>query len=155
MPLRGSRRHGRLWAPEPWPPSILAKAAPSSFRVTPLLFRTTESPTRDAALTWLCRLWRYTLLQAQFALILVSAEQAKLDLDTPAASALSDAQAESVKRWLVEAVDGVREVQLSTRLTDSPAIVVGHESASMRRMMQVRGLPTADSYGLLLTPASY
>lgn len=66
---------------------------------------------------------------------LVSAEQAKLDLDTPASSSLSDEQFESVKAWLVEAVDGVKEVQLSTRLTDSPAIVVGHESASMRRMM--------------------
>ena len=27
------------------------------------------------------------------------------------------------------------QVKLSTRLTDSPAIVVGHESAAMRRMM--------------------
>ena len=66
---------------------------------------------------------------------LVSAEQAQLDLDSPAGSALSDEQAEAVKSWLVETVSGVKEVKLSSRLTDSPAIVVGHESASMRRMM--------------------
>ena len=38
---------------------------------------------------------------------------------------------------MVGAVEGIKEVKLSSRLTDSPAIVVGHESASMRRMMQM------------------
>ena len=36
---------------------------------------------------------------------------------------------------MTEAVAGIKEVKISSRLTDSPAIVVGHESASMRRMM--------------------
>ena len=36
---------------------------------------------------------------------------------------------------MVETVPGVKQVELSSRLVDSPAIVVGHESASMRRMM--------------------
>jgi TNF receptor-associated protein 1 len=36
---------------------------------------------------------------------------------------------------MVETVSGVKQVELSSRLVDSPAIVVGHESASMRRMM--------------------
>lgn len=35
----------------------------------------------------------------------------------------------------VSAVTGLKDVQISTRLTESPAIIVGHESASMRRMM--------------------
>jgi len=68
---------------------------------------------------------------------LVSAEQAKLDLDDTSGSALSGDEAEAVGKWMTEAVSGIKEVKLSTRLTDSPAIIVGHESASMRRMMSM------------------
>ncbi|EOD09412.1 heat shock protein 90 [Emiliania huxleyi CCMP1516] len=67
---------------------------------------------------------------------LVSAEKAKLqvepDAETPAISA-EDAGA--LCTWLAEAVPLVSEASLSSRLVDSPAIVVGHESAAMRRMM--------------------
>jgi TNF receptor-associated protein 1 len=69
---------------------------------------------------------------------LVSAEAAKLDLDSSTSeSKLNDDQAKAMQEWLVEAIDGVKEVKMSTRLTDSPAIIVGHESASMRRMMSM------------------
>jgi len=67
---------------------------------------------------------------------LLSAENAKLDLDAPsAADVLGEAEAEGLKGWIVDKVGGVKEVRLSSRLVDSPAIVVGHESAAMRRMM--------------------
>lgn len=67
---------------------------------------------------------------------LLSAENAKLDLDKPTdAAALDEAEAEALKGWMVEKVGGVKEVRISSRLVDSPAIVVGHESAAMRRMM--------------------
>ena len=33
--------------------------------------------------------------------------------------------------------DGIKEVRLSSRLVDSPAIVVDHESAAMRKMMKL------------------
>ena len=71
---------------------------------------------------------------------LISAEQAKLKVADDAASgadSLGGAEAEGLRAWLVEAVPGVREVELSSRLVDSPAIVVGHESASMRRVMSM------------------
>ena len=72
---------------------------------------------------------------------LVSAEQAQLNLNstTPegdaAEGALDTEAADGLRAWMVEAVSGVKQVELSSRLVDSPAIVVGHESASMRRMM--------------------
>jgi len=66
---------------------------------------------------------------------LVSAEAAKLDLGSDSANTLSEDEAEALRQWMTTALDGVKEVRLSTRLTESPAIVVGHESASMRRMM--------------------
>jgi TNF receptor-associated protein 1 len=71
---------------------------------------------------------------------LVSAEQAKLSVasdDTEGADALGGEEADELKKWLAETVPGVREVELSSRLVDSPAIVVGHESASMRRVMSM------------------
>jgi len=69
---------------------------------------------------------------------IVSAEAAKLDLGGDAATAgLSEADATALSEWLVMNIDGVKDVKLSSRLTDSPAIVVGHESASMRRMMSM------------------
>ena len=42
---------------------------------------------------------------------------------------------QALRAWLTETVGGVGSVELSSRLVDSPAIVVGHESAAMRRMM--------------------
>jgi len=66
---------------------------------------------------------------------LVSAEAAKLDVDKQDASAMSEEDAKALQAWLPEVVDGLKEVRLSSRLVDSPAIIIGHESASMRRMM--------------------
>merc|ERR1740130_1587515 len=73
---------------------------------------------------------------------LVSAEQAKLNLNstpaegaTAAEGALDSEAADALRTWMVETVPGVKQVELSSRLVDSPAIVVGHESASMRKMM--------------------
>jgi len=72
---------------------------------------------------------------------LVSAEQAKLNLNsTPAEGAaaedtLDGKVADGLRTWMVETLPGVKQVELSSRLVDSPAIVVGHESASMRKMM--------------------
>ena len=67
---------------------------------------------------------------------LVSAEAAKLDAgEAEAASSLGGDEAEAFAAWMSGAVDGVKEVKLSSRLVDSPAIIVGHESAGMRRMM--------------------
>ena len=70
---------------------------------------------------------------------LISAEQAKLSVAAPEASndALDSDAVEALRKWMVEAVPGVKEVELSSRLVDSPAIVVGHESASMRRVMSM------------------
>jgi len=66
---------------------------------------------------------------------LVSAEAAKLDVETPESSALSAEAAKALQEWIPTVVDGIKEVRLSSRLVDSPAIVMGHESSSMRRMM--------------------
>ena len=69
---------------------------------------------------------------------LISAEAAKLAVEDSSASGaakLSVEEAKGLQEWMTKAVDGVKEVKLSSRLVDSPAIVVGHESASMRRMM--------------------
>jgi len=70
---------------------------------------------------------------------LISAEAAKLDLSDSHADSttLSEDDAKAMQAWLVDTIDGVKEVRLSSRLTESPAIVVGHESASMRRMMSM------------------
>merc|ERR1712087_332150 len=67
---------------------------------------------------------------------LESAENAKLVLKpTEGAEKLSSADAEALFSWLKDSVPQIKEVTLSTRLADSPAMIVGHESASMRRMM--------------------
>jgi len=70
---------------------------------------------------------------------LISAENAS-DLDVEkkeSEDALSEADSDSLKAWMLENVKGVKEVRVSSRLVDSPAIVVGHESAAMRKMMQM------------------
>lgn len=70
---------------------------------------------------------------------LVSAEAARLDLDKPAdaPAALSDTEVAALQEWMVNEVGGVKEVKISARLVDSPAIIVGHESSAMRRMMSM------------------
>jgi len=67
---------------------------------------------------------------------LESAEKAQLVLKpSDGAEAISGADADALFAWLKEAVPQIREVTLSSRLADSPAMIVGHESASMRKMM--------------------
>ena len=65
----------------------------------------------------------------------VEAKLAVEDSSASGAAKLSVEEAKGLQEWMTKAVDGVKEVKLSSRLVDSPAIVVGHESASMRRMM--------------------
>jgi len=67
---------------------------------------------------------------------LASAENAKLDVDKPAeAESLDEADSKALQAWFKDAVAGVKDVRLSSRLVNSPAIIVGHESSSVRRMM--------------------
>lgn len=68
------------------------------------------------------------------------AEKADLDLTENKPSALSDAQAEGLSKWLKETLgDKVNEVRLSKRLVESPVIALDsnkHMTASMRRMLK-------------------
>eukprot|EP00962_Isochrysis_galbana_P026727 scaffold8311_cov79-Isochrysis_galbana.AAC.1 len=69
---------------------------------------------------------------------LLSAEKASLEVSPPggtSSTSLSSADADALCTWLAQTVPGVAKATPSSRLTDSPAIVVGHESAAMRRMM--------------------
>ena len=50
--------------------------------------------------------------------------------------------------WIVETVPGVKQVELSSRLVDSPAIVVGHESASEHTPKMTRSRPRACAYAM-------
>eukprot|EP00316_Scyphosphaera_apsteinii_P011521 CAMPEP_0119326942 /NCGR_PEP_ID=MMETSP1333-20130426/69600_1 /TAXON_ID=418940 /ORGANISM="Scyphosphaera apsteinii, Strain RCC1455" /LENGTH=689 /DNA_ID=CAMNT_0007335385 /DNA_START=38 /DNA_END=2107 /DNA_ORIENTATION=+ len=69
---------------------------------------------------------------------LESAENAKLNLKpTEGAESLSKEAADHLFIWMKEAVPQIKEISLSSRLVDSPAIVVGHESAAMRKMMSM------------------
>lgn len=65
---------------------------------------------------------------------LVSAEVAEFKVDQKEET-MSDAEVEALGKWMSEAVPGIREVTLSSRLIGSPAMIVGHESAAMRKMM--------------------
>ena len=65
---------------------------------------------------------------------LVSAEVAEFKVDQKEET-MSDAEVEALGKWMSEAVPGIREVTLSSRLVGSPAMIVGHESAAMRKMM--------------------
>ena len=69
---------------------------------------------------------------------LLSAEKASLDLKRPDSkheNALSSDDSSALCKWLSETLPLVSSASISTRLVDSPAIIVGHESAAMRRMM--------------------
>ncbi|TMW63455.1 hypothetical protein Poli38472_002396 [Pythium oligandrum] len=69
----------------------------------------------------------------------VSAENAKLDLedhDDPAVKKLSEEDQRLFGAWLkLTLEDNVKEVKFTSRLTESPAIISDHESASIRKMM--------------------
>ncbi|CAH0479771.1 unnamed protein product [Peronospora belbahrii] len=72
----------------------------------------------------------------------ISAEHAKVDIDGTADNAfekkLSKDEQDLFGAWLKLALeDSVKEVRFTSRLTDSPAIIVDHESASIRKMMQM------------------
>ncbi|KAG6613493.1 heat shock protein 75 kDa, mitochondrial precursor [Phytophthora cinnamomi] len=72
----------------------------------------------------------------------VSAEHAKVDVDSDDDSAsgkkLSKEEQQLFGAWLkLTLEDSVKEVKFTSRLTDSPAIIVDHESASIRKMMQM------------------
>ncbi|GMF17328.1 unnamed protein product [Phytophthora fragariaefolia] len=72
----------------------------------------------------------------------VSAEHAKIDVDSEddAASGkkLSKDEQQLFGAWLkLTLEDSVKDVKFTSRLTDSPAIIVDHESASIRKMMQM------------------
>ncbi|CAI5732978.1 unnamed protein product [Peronospora destructor] len=72
----------------------------------------------------------------------ISAEHAKVDVDSDTDSAsekkLSKDEQDLFGAWLkLTLEDNVKEVKFTSRLTDSPAIIVDHESASIRKMMQM------------------
>ncbi|RQM09011.1 hypothetical protein DD237_000459 [Peronospora effusa] len=72
----------------------------------------------------------------------ISAEHAKVDVDSDTDSAsgkkLSKDEQDLFGAWLkLTLEDNVKEVKFTSRLTDSLAIIVDHESASIRRMMQM------------------
>jgi molecular chaperone HtpG len=68
------------------------------------------------------------------------AEKAELNLESPAAGALSPEAAQALAGWLKERLgDKVGEVRISRRLVESPAVVVDADrfmTANMRRMMK-------------------
>ena len=68
---------------------------------------------------------------------LVSAERAKLAADVGVEKKLSDDDAEALRQWFADNVDSCSEAILSSRLVNSPAIVVDHESATTRKMLQM------------------
>lgn len=71
----------------------------------------------------------------------ISAEHAKVDVDdndTASGKKLSKDEQDLFGAWLKLALEkSVKEVKFTSRLTDSPAIIVDHESASIRKMMQM------------------
>ncbi|ETW10471.1 hypothetical protein H310_00768 [Aphanomyces invadans] len=70
----------------------------------------------------------------------VSAEAAKLDVqeDSEHGEKLSDEDANLLTAWLgLKLESSVTKVEITNRLHDSPAVVTDHESASVRRMMQM------------------
>ncbi|KAE9353522.1 Chaperone protein [Phytophthora fragariae] len=72
----------------------------------------------------------------------ISAEHAKVDVNSDDGSTsgkkLSKDEQQLFGAWLKLALeDSVKEIKFTSRLTDSPAIIVDHESASIRKMMQM------------------
>ena len=94
---------------------------------------------------------------------LKSAEKADLNLsETPKKEgALGEESAKSLAQWMKDSLgDRVGEVRISSRLVDSPAVVVDADkqmSASMRRILKaVRrddSAPPAERYDLEINPA--
>jgi TNF receptor-associated protein 1 len=68
-------------------------------------------------------------------------DEAAADVDEKASSEkskLSDAEGKDICEWLkVTLGQRVREVKVTHRLSDSPAIVTDHESGALRRMMRM------------------
>ncbi|CAI5738756.1 unnamed protein product [Hyaloperonospora brassicae] len=72
----------------------------------------------------------------------ISAEHAKIDVGSDADDAtekkLSEDEQQLFGAWLkLTLEDSVKEVKFTSRLINSPAIIVDHESASIRKMMQM------------------
>ncbi|KAE8994256.1 Chaperone protein [Phytophthora rubi] len=72
----------------------------------------------------------------------ISAEHAKVDVnsddDSASGKKLSKDEQQLFGAWLkLTLEESVKEVKFTSRLTDSPAIIVDHESASIRKMMQM------------------
>ncbi|RHY07263.1 hypothetical protein DYB36_006990 [Aphanomyces astaci] len=92
----------------------------------------------------------------------VSAEAAKLDVqeDHDTTDKLTEADANLLTAWLsLQLEASVTKVEVTNRLHDSPAVVTDHESASVRRMMQMvnqsqggGGLPTSSKHVLQINP---
>ncbi|KAF0749708.1 hypothetical protein AaE_006949, partial [Aphanomyces astaci] len=90
----------------------------------------------------------------------VSAEAAKLDVqeDHDTTDKLTEADANLLTAWLsLQLEASVTKVEVTNRLHDSPAVVTDHESASVRRMMQMvnqsqggGGLPTSSKHVLMM-----
>ena len=74
---------------------------------------------------------------------ILAAEKADLNLESPAAGALSDDDAAALSAWLKELLgDSVHEVRASRRLVESPAVAVDSDrqlTGSMRRMLKAMG----------------
>ncbi len=73
-----------------------------------------------------------------------AAEKAELGVEAPlAGAALSDEEGKALAQWMKEALgDKVREVRVSQRLVDSPAVVVDSDkymTSTMRRMLKAAG----------------
>eukprot|EP00605_Chrysophyceae_sp_TOSAG23-4_P001167 GSChrysophyteH1.ASY1.ANO1.1275.1 assembled CDS len=72
---------------------------------------------------------------------LVSAETSSVDLNTERESnaPLNDGDSKQLCDWLASTLGPslVREVKVTTRLSDSPACITDHESGAMRRMMKM------------------
>ena len=66
---------------------------------------------------------------------LIPADQAKLAAKSVGENMLSDNDAEELRVWFEDTVTGVGEVNLSSRLVNSPAVIIDPESATTRRMM--------------------
>ncbi|RHY51186.1 hypothetical protein DYB38_014153, partial [Aphanomyces astaci] len=73
---------------------------------------------------------------------------------------LTEADANLLTAWLsLQLEASVTKVEVTNRLHDSPAVVTDHESASVRRMMQMvnqsqggGGLPTSSKHVLQINP---
>merc|ERR1712166_75106 len=72
-----------------------------------------------------------------------SAQSAKLDLQTDEMSTkLSVEEQKELCDWLKDTLDGrVTEVRATTRLVDSPSIVVNHPTATMRKLSKMHNMP--------------